>query len=80
MSERSFQFVELRFLIHKTLMKPTLARLDTTLSLEVRIPDQCMVPLLFKIDHLVRSQLHLEPNTTIRHKEMFRQYWKKIID
>ena len=39
MSERSFQFVELRFLIHKTLMKPTLARLDTTLSLEVRIPD-----------------------------------------
>ena len=39
-----------------------------------------MIPLLFKIDHLVRSQLHLEPNTTIRHKEMFRQYWKKIID
>ena len=34
-SERCFQVVELRFLIHKTLMKPTLARLDTTLALDV---------------------------------------------
>lgn len=61
-------------------MKPYLARLDSTLSLDVRLPDQCLIPLLFKIDHLVRSSFHLEPNTGITHKQMFRQYWKKLID
>lgn len=80
MSERNFQFVELRFLIHKTLMKPVLARLDPTLSLDVRLPDHSLIPLLFKIDHLVRKSFMLHPNTKIRHKQMFKQYWKKIID
>ena len=80
MSERNFQFVELRFLIHKTRMKPVLARMDSTLSLDVRLPDHSLIPLLFKIDHLVRKSFQLYPNTTIRHKAMFRAYWKKIID
>ena len=46
------------------------------------MPEHCLIPLLFKIDHLVRSQFHaqLEPNLDIRHKEMFRLYWKKMID
>ena len=67
-------------MIHKTLMKPTLARLDTTLALDVPIPDHCMVSLLFKIDHLVRKTFNLQPSTIIRHKAMFKQYWKKVID
>jgi len=67
-------------LIHKTLMKPFVARLDTTLSLEVKIPEPCLISLLFKIDAYVRKSFHLEPNTTVRHKKMFSEYWKKIID
>ena len=54
-SERCFQFIELRFLIHKTLMKPFLSKMDTTLSLDVRLPDSNLIPLLFKIDHIVRK-------------------------
>ena len=79
-SERCFQFVELRFLIHKTSMKPFVARLDTTLSLEVKLPEHCLISLLFKVDHQVRRSFHLEPNTSVKHKMMFREYWKKIID
>ena len=67
-------------MIHKTLMKPIVARLDTTLSLEVKIPEHCLVSLLFKIDSQARKSFHLEPNTQIRHKKMFSEYWKKIID
>lgn len=54
--------------------------MDPTLSLDVRLPDQCLIPLLFKIDHIVRSSFHLQPNTGVLHKEMFKQYWKKLID
>ena len=74
--------MELRFLLQEKSLRPVLTRLDTSLSLEVSLPEHCLIPLLFKIDHLVRSQFHaqLEPNLDIRHKEMFRLYWKKMID
>lgn len=80
MSERCFQFVELRFLIHKTQLKPFLARLDPGLSLEARLPDHALIALLFKIDQLVRKSFHLVPNSTVRHKDMWTDYWKKLID
>ena len=53
-SERCFQLIELRFVIHKTLMNPVLAKIDSTLSLEVKIPEPCLIALMFKLDHQVR--------------------------
>ena len=79
-SERCFQLVELRFAIHKTLMTPVLAKIDASLSLEVRVPEPCLIALMFKLDHQVRRTFGLEPNTTVRHKTLFRRYWRKLID
>lgn len=79
-SERCFQLVELRFAIHKTLMTPILAKIGSTLSLEVKAPEPCLIALLFKLDHQARRTFGLEPNTTVRHKTLFQKYWKKLVD
>ena len=39
-----------------------------------------MIALMFKIDHFTRKSFHLEPNTNVREKQIFDEYWKKIID
>ena len=61
-------------------MKPVLAKVDSTLSLEVKIPEPCLIALLFKLDHQARRAFGLEPNTTVKHKVLFRKYWRKLID
>ena len=76
----SFQFIELRFLIHKDTMKPHLALLDPQISLDVKLPEQIMKALFFKIDHLTRRFFGLHPNTKVRHKELFSHFWRKVVD
>ena len=61
-------------------MNPVLAKVDSTLSLEVKIPEPCLIALMFKLDHQVRRTFGLEPNSTVKHKTLFRRYWRKLID
>ena len=61
-------------------MRPIVAQMASNLSEDCNIPDACLISLIFKIDQHVRKSFHLQPNITVRCKQLFRDFWKKLID
>ena len=59
-------------------MTPELVKLETGHSESIKLDQDVMTALLFKLDKRVRQLLKMRPNHLIKNEKIFKKLWHRI--